>query len=243
MNTSRKKVRIFTLIELLVVIAIIAILASMLLPALGKARETARSIKCMNNAKQLGMAYFNYVDDNKDYTLVATQNGTKWFWFCELVDSYLNKNRQIITCPKHVSDNPDPWDRRTAHYALNDQSFGTYAPPHSPTSNQTVSWRFSSLTSFRGCSPSSLLMISEPYRWAGYSTVTDAQFIRPQTDYYMISLKHKNAANAFFADGHAEAIKIDRMRQSKIWNPTQKRVASGPPLGLEKRNFTGYTPN
>jgi prepilin-type N-terminal cleavage/methylation domain-containing protein len=89
-DSMRNRFNAFTLVELLVVIGIIALLISILLPALNKARDSANTVACLSNIRQLGAAATNYAAEHKGYIIPVGNSkvgGSSYFWCNIMVDN------------------------------------------------------------------------------------------------------------------------------------------------------------
>ena len=202
----------FTLIELLVVIAIIAILASLLLPVLGAAKNRAKRIACLNNLKQVNAGLLMYADDNSGTMPKQSAISTNClaYFYKEPMKSYVGLTAasspadKVFTCPSERATPTYALPSQDPFYDFSSYSFNTYLNDHQAESVRQPAWT---------------ALVMEFPAICGFS------WHKPQSQSFLVfdingdqHPAYNNAMNnVSFVDGHVSYIKIYNNGVSQSW--------------------------
>ncbi len=202
----------FTLIELLVVIAIIAILAAILFPVFARAREKARQTSCLNNVKELALAFAMYAQDYDEtcpgyiaytpgsvYRPYCQNNGTYLYWM-DLLYPYV-MNRQVYRCPSYTTTSSTDtfqgygWNSGIG-YCLNH-----------PTRS---GWDYDGLKLAEIKYPAETWCIADTAAATVQGYLTTAYHVNNPDGYKPWAIRHNRGDNFAFCDGHAKWVTYGR---------------------------------
>jgi prepilin-type N-terminal cleavage/methylation domain-containing protein/prepilin-type processing-associated H-X9-DG protein len=195
----RPKPYAFTLVELLVVIAVIAILASLLLPALATAKKRARAVQCINNLKQIGAGAHMYAHDNDNTLQLDSLIPGSGTWASILFTNVGLDQREVFLCPSYK---PFLWENWLNVYGIRRD-----APTDCATGPNRIFFRIDCVSN-----PTEYLLVADTTSQAqGGFTARQYYIFNTTSPLKMIHARHFRRANGLFLDGHVEPCDQQRL--------------------------------